>query len=152
MEYTRNGNDLSINDYLEELEVYDKDFNPINLLNKYDHFLLLCCEDYNDKDTLNELQKINTILENSPIPVILVTNNPMNPETHNHLHLDNMTIYSDFKLRNLSKNLHTFIYENESMVKLACIIKNNKLTYIKYLNDDFSNYPINELNEYIKKL
>lgn len=153
--YTRNSDNLKINQKLETINLYNKNDEIICLNTLKEPKLLISIPSLADKAIMLEICKIDEILNNYNIKAFLISNE--NILTQNKLiknyKLKNIEVLSDFCIRDFARNTGTFIYEIEALVKAVFVIDtNNKIKFIKYYDDLYSNINLNELNNELIKI
>ena len=143
--YTRNIENVEAGTRLSAMALYDKDENEYLLLDNKETKLVLTYPTLNNKHVLNEIQKIEKVLEEIPsLYCYLVTNEPVYTQTRllANTQLNRFKVLSDFKNREYAKQTGTYIYELGALVKSIFVLDYaGRVLYNRYYED--LNVPIN---------
>lgn len=152
--YTRNLDPLVEGYRMPAITLFNKEEEEFDLSEDKSIKVYVTIPSFKDKAIGNEVEKLETILKEYPnIHCYLISNEPVFTQERlsKHYHFEKFRILSDFKNREFARSTGTYIYEISALVKSIFIVdKNERIVYVRYYDDLYSNFNVNEINECIQ--
>ncbi|MDD3049213.1 MAG: hypothetical protein PHQ89_04480 [Bacilli bacterium] len=153
--YTRNIDPIQVNTRLSNIVLFDNKEEEIDLHMIKSLKLCISIPTLNNRAFTNEISKLDILLKDyEQVAFFLITNEPVFTQTRmsKPFKLERFNIISDFKKREYARATGTYIYELGQLVKSVFLIdRNDKVVYVKYYDDLYSNIDFNELAQAIKE-
>lgn len=154
--YTRNLDNLEVGYRLPVMTLFNAEEEEFNLSDDKGVKVYATIPTFENKAFCNDLFKLDTILKEFPsLNAYAISNEPV--YTQKRLskphHYEKFRILSDFKNREFARNTGTYIYELSQLVKAIFIVdKTERILYIHYYDDLYSNFNLNEINKALKEI
>lgn len=153
--YTRNIDPIPCGTRLGNIVLFDNKEEEIDLHMLKSLKLCISIPTLNNRAFTNEICKLDTLMNDfEQLDCYLITNEPVFTQSRlsKPLKLTRFNIISDFKNREYARATGTYIYELGQLVKSVFLIdRNDKVVFVKYYDDLYSNIDFNELAQAIKK-
>lgn len=154
--YTRNTDPLNEGHFFSNINVYDAKEEELDLHTIKQAKLYVSIPTFKNSFFINECAKLDTILQDyENISSYVISNEPVFTQSRllKGNALKKLQVISDFKNREFARATGTYIYELSSLVKAIFIVNSNdKLVYVKYFDDLYSNFDLNEIAKEIQSV
>ena len=154
--YTRNLEPLEEGYRLPAMTLFNAEEEEFNLNDDRSVKVYVTIPTFENKVFPNEVYKLDIILKEFPsLNAYIISNEPVYTQKRlsKPYKFDKFRILSDFKNREFARNTGTYIYELSLLVKSIFIVdKNDRILYVRYFDDLYSNFNFNEINNTIKEI
>ncbi len=153
--YTRNLEPIAAGYRFGNVTLFDKDEEELDLFEIKHLKLCVSIPTLNNRAFTNDVAKLDILLKDfDKLKCYLISNESVFTQTRlsKPLQLERFELLSDYKNREYARVSGTYIYELGQLVKSVSLIdKNGNLLYIRYYDDLYSNFDLNETADAIKK-
>lgn len=153
--YTRNLEPIEAGFRFGNITLFDKDEEEFDLFDVKHVKLCVSIPTLNNRAFTNDIAKLDILLKDfEKLKCYLITNEPAFTQMRlsKPLHLERFELLSDYKNREFARASGTYIYELGQLVKFVSLVdKQGNVLYVRYYDDLYSNFDLNETAEAIKK-
>ena len=153
--YTRNLEALSAGVRFSNITLFDKEEEELDLLDVKHLKLCVSIPTLSNRAFTNDVAKLDILLNDfDKLKCYLISNESVFTQNRlaKPLQLQRFELLSDYKNREYARATGTYIYELGQLVKSVSLIdKQGNLLYVRYYDDLYSNFDLNEIADAIKK-
>ncbi|NBK98719.1 MAG: redoxin domain-containing protein [Erysipelotrichia bacterium] len=153
--YTRNIDPIMKGTRFSNIVLYDNKEEEVDLHMIKALKLCVSIPTFTNRSFTNDLAKLDILMKDfEEVACFAISNEPVFTQNRlcKPLKLEKMQILSDFKNREYARASGTYIYELGQLVKSVFLIdRNDKVHYVKYYDDLYSNFDLNEIAKAIKE-